>query len=199
MRTARALERHLEEDIVARHCVTTPRAPSVASGRALNAPHTRAKWSRARAKWSLRVFVSAKVLVGCKSWSTLFKSGAYGQKDTGLDEPLKFVTTFPYRSEETEARRVPLCTPCASGYPPDRRRFGQPRVPHARVVSSRGSTGAPHTTSPNPPPGEHVTSQWHLLGTPPRHREEPLRGSPWWAQGSPGSPPRRTSRAGGAR
>ena len=49
------------------------------------------------------VFVSAKVLVGCKSRSTLFKSGAYGQKDTGLDEPLKFVTTFPYRSEETEA------------------------------------------------------------------------------------------------
>ena len=40
MRTARALERHLEEDIVARHCVTIPRAPSVASGRALNAPHT---------------------------------------------------------------------------------------------------------------------------------------------------------------
>ena len=33
MRTARALERHLEEDIVARHCVTIPRAPSVASGR----------------------------------------------------------------------------------------------------------------------------------------------------------------------
>ena len=106
-----------------------------------------------------------------------------------------------YRSEETEARRVPLCTPCASGYPRViRRRFGQPRVPHARVVSSRGSTGAPHTTSPNPPPaGEHVTSPWHLLGTPPRHREEPLRGSPWWAPGSPGSPPRRTSRAGDAR
>ena len=103
MRTARALERHLEEDIVAHHGVTIPRAPSVASGRALNAPHTRAKWSRARAKWSLRVFVSVKVLVGCKSRSTLFKSGAYGQKDTGLDEPLKFVTTFPYRSEETEA------------------------------------------------------------------------------------------------
>ena len=197
MRTARALERHLEEDIVARHCVTIPRAPSVASGRALNAPHTRAKWSRARAKWSL--VCSVKVLVGCKSRSTLFKSGAYGQKDTGLDEPLKFVTTFPYRSEETEARRVPLCTPCASGYPRViRRRFGQPRVPHARVVSSRGATGAPRTTSPNPPPGEHVTSRWQLLGTPPT-QEEPLPGSPWWAPGSPGSPPRRALRAGGAR
>ena len=100
MRTARALERHLEEDIVARHCVTIPRAPSVASGRP---SHQGGVVEGERAKWSLRVFVSAKVLVGCKSWSTLFKSGAYGQKDTGLDEPLKFVTTFPYRSEETEA------------------------------------------------------------------------------------------------
>jgi hypothetical protein len=103
MRTARALERHLEEDIVARHGVTISRTPSVASGRALNAPHTPGEVVEGEGEVVTRVFVSAKVLVGCKSRSTLFKSGAYGQKDTGLDEPLKFVTTFPYRSEETEA------------------------------------------------------------------------------------------------
>ena len=77
MRTARALERHLEEDIVARHCVTIPRAPSVASGRP---SHQGEVVEGERAKWSLRVFVSAKVLVGCKYRSALFKSGAYGQR-----------------------------------------------------------------------------------------------------------------------
>lgn len=80
MRTARALERHLEEDIVARHCVTIPRAPSVASGRALNAPHTPGEVVEGEGEVVTSVLVSAKVLVGCKSRSTLFKSGAYGQR-----------------------------------------------------------------------------------------------------------------------
>ena len=38
MRTGRALERHLQEHIVAGHVATAPRAPFVPSGRALDAP-----------------------------------------------------------------------------------------------------------------------------------------------------------------
>ena len=106
----------------------------------------------------------------------------------------KVPTAVPSRRRGTP-RCAPLCTPCASGSSPDRPRFGQPRVLHARVVTSRGSTVA--HPSPNPPPGEHVTSRWLRLGTPPT-REEARPGSPWWAPGSPVSPLRRAWRAGAA-
>ena len=50
MRTGRALERHLQEHIVAGHVATVPRAPFVPSGRALDAPTGGRSGRRARTR-----------------------------------------------------------------------------------------------------------------------------------------------------
>ena len=67
MRTGRALERHLQEHIVAGHVATAPRAPFVPSGRALDAPTEGRSGRRAEdatGRGELALLVGCKLSVG---------------------------------------------------------------------------------------------------------------------------------------
>ena len=103
MRTARALERHLEEDIVARHCVTIlARRPSPPD--APSTPLTPGRSGRGRGRSGHFACSFQRKFWSVANLGRHFSNRApMGKRTRVQTEPLKFVTTFPYRSEETEA------------------------------------------------------------------------------------------------